>query len=80
MTRLIYQGILIGILVTMFAEGAHWFILGDASAASSGRRLGVIAQIVITAVLAVIVWRRTRREAMLLEIKPLSESTGTTSS
>jgi hypothetical protein len=78
MTRLIYQGILIGILITMFAEGAHWFITADSAGASTGRRLGVLAQMIISAVLAFVVWRRAKRDALLLEIKLLSERSNTT--
>jgi hypothetical protein len=67
MKRLIYQGMLIGILVTIVADSIHWMVTAS-QAASSGRRLLVIAQIIVIGGLALWLWRRARKDAALLEI------------
>jgi hypothetical protein len=72
MTRLLYQGMLVGILITIFAESVHWFITPEAHTASSGRRIGVVIQMVVVLALAFIVWRRAKRDAMVLEMKLLT--------
>ncbi len=72
MTRLIYQGILIGMLVTLFAESVHWFITPDSHTASNARRIGVIIQGVVVLAVAIIVWRKAKRDAMLLEMQLLT--------
>lgn len=67
MKRLIYQGMLIGILVTIVADSIHWMITA-AHAASSDRRLFVLAQIIVIGGLAIWLWLRARKEAGLLEV------------
>lgn len=67
MKRLIYQGMLIGILITIVADSIHWFITASQDA-SSTRRLLVIGQIVVIGALAFWLWRRARKDAALLEV------------
>lgn len=76
MTRLIYQGILIGVLITIFADGVHWFITPNSHDASSARRIAVLVQMLVVAAIAFLVWRRAKRDAMLLEIKLVSDDRG----
>ncbi|HEY0673474.1 MAG TPA: hypothetical protein VGD27_14445 [Longimicrobiales bacterium] len=73
MTRLIYQGILIGVLITIFADSVHWFITANSQDASGARRIAVLVQMVVVAAIAFLVWRRAKRDAMLLEVKLLSD-------
>ena len=74
MTRLIYHGVLIGILVTIFADSVHWFVTPNSHAASAGRRMLVLIQMVVVLVVAILVWRRAKREAVLAEVEILSRS------
>lgn len=67
MKRLIYQGMLIGMLVTIVADSIHWFITASASAPSN-RRLLVGAQIVVIGAVAFWLWRRARKDAELLQV------------
>lgn len=67
MKRLIYQGMLIGILLTIVADSILWFISGS-SEATSARRFIVIGQIVVISAVAWWLWRRARRDAALLEV------------
>ena len=68
MKRLVYQGMLIGILITIVADSVHWFITPASQAASSGRRILVGVQIVVVGALAFWVWRRAKRDAELLQV------------
>ena len=74
MTRLIYHGILIGILVTIFADSVHWFITPNSHEASSGRRIAVLIQMVVVLAVAIVVWRKAKREAVLAEVDILRRS------
>lgn len=74
MTRLINHGILIGILITIFADSVHWFLTPNSQAASAGRRILVLIQMAVVLVVAILVWRRAKREAVLAEVEILSRS------
>lgn len=76
MTRLIYQGILIGVLITIFADSVHWFITANSQDASGSRRIAMLVQMLVVAAIAFLVWRRAKKDAMLLEIKLLSDDRG----
>ncbi len=71
MRRLIYQGILIGVLLAIFMDAAHWLIAAPADA-STGHRIAVIIQMVVVVIAAVVVWRKAKRDAVLLEVELLS--------
>ena len=68
MKRLIYQGMLIGILITIVADSIHWFITHAANDTSSTRRIIVLVQIVVIGAFAFWLWRRARKDAALLEV------------
>ena len=68
MKRLIYQGMLIGMLITIVADSIHWFITPASQTASSTRRIAVLIQIIVIGTIAFLVWRRARKDAELLQV------------
>lgn len=52
----------------------HWFVTPNSHAASAGRRMLVLIQMVVVLVVAILVWRRAKREAVLAEVEILSRS------
>jgi hypothetical protein len=67
MKRLIYQGMLIGILITIVADSIHWFLTASQDATST-RRTVVIGQIIVVGLIALWLYRRARKDAALLEV------------
>jgi hypothetical protein len=68
MKRLIYQGMLIGMLITIVADSIHWFITPASHQASGTRRIAVFIQIVVIGAIAFWVWRRAKKDAELLQV------------
>jgi hypothetical protein len=67
MKRLIFQGMLIGMLITIVADSIHWFITASHQA-SGARRIAVAIQIVVIGAIAFWVWRRAKKDAELLQV------------